>query len=106
MSGGMSQSETELRNIIVSNPDGPDYEVRGRLVHEGYHKGIGNVWVYRTERGRWVVKQMQVAAYGRPYIERAAILEKAADIARWLGMGRGAKEVMEAIGQPLRTVID
>ncbi|MCW5731690.1 MAG: hypothetical protein KIT20_13100 [Alphaproteobacteria bacterium] len=99
-------SKPTTQKMVVANPDGPDLEFSGHLCYEGVHSELGSIKIYRTSGGRIVLRQLCYALRGRPYRNETQVFESLDDLCEHLGTSDGAKQIQEALGRPMRIVIE
>lgn len=99
-------STLATQKMVVANPDGPDLEFSGHLCYEDVHSDLGNIKIYRTSGGRYVLRQLCYALRGRPYRNETRVFESLEDLCAHLGTSDGAKQILEALGRPMRIVIE
>ena len=86
-------------HYIVYNPDGPDYEFSGELIAKlDNYKPVGNVEVWETSTGKFVLRQRKMSRPGQFSIDRTLVLNTKQEVADCLGFSEEAKEVWTQLG--------
>lgn len=91
---------------LVENPEGDDLEFEGELLIDERSHDIGFVKIWKTVKGRYVLKQSLSTRPGVRIINRVEIFDTAQLLAHALGNSTGAKGVARSLGIPRTTIID
>lgn len=83
---------------LVENPEGDDLEFEGELIVDEQSHDIGFVKIWKTSKGRFILKQNLSSRPGIRIINRVEVFDSAPLVAQALGNSTGAKRIARELG--------